>query len=70
MRKSAVGLVTCGVAAALTVSACGGGSSNKSSGSSSVQRAAVARGTVTAACKLTNPPTSTAKLPSTQLVRV
>jgi D-xylose transport system substrate-binding protein len=64
MRKSAVGLVTCGVAAALTVSACGssskGGTNNTppaSSGGGS--------GTITAACKLTNPPTSTAKLPST-----
>ncbi|MCW2546300.1 MAG: hypothetical protein JWN96_760 [Mycobacterium sp.] len=62
MRKSAVGLVTCGVAAALTVSACGSSSSkspstNSSSGSSSSN-------TITAACKLTNPPQSAAKAPS------
>jgi D-xylose transport system substrate-binding protein len=62
MRKSAVGLVTCGVAAALTVSACGSSSSkspstNSSSGSSS-------NNTITAACKLTNPPQSAAKAPS------
>ena len=64
MRKSAVGLVTCGVAAALTVSACGSSSKgtttnppSSSGGSSS--------GTITAACKLTNPPTSAAKLPTT-----
>jgi D-xylose transport system substrate-binding protein len=61
MRKSAVGLVTCGVAAALTVSACGSSSSkspstNSSSGSSS--------NSITAACKLTNPPQSAAKAPS------
>jgi D-xylose transport system substrate-binding protein len=63
MRRSAVGLVTVGVAAALSVSACGGGSSdnsNKSSGSSGSS----ASGAITAACKLSNPPKSTAKEPS------
>ena len=67
MRRSAVGLVTVGVAAALTVSACGGGSSNKSSSSSSNSSSSSSgggSGTVTAACKLTSPPTSNAKLPS------
>jgi D-xylose transport system substrate-binding protein len=63
MRRSAVGLVTVGVAAALSVSACGGGSSdnsNKSSGSSGSS----ASGAITAACKLSNPPKSDAKEPS------
>jgi D-xylose transport system substrate-binding protein len=63
MRRSAVGLVTVGVAAALSVSACGGGSSdnsNKSSGSSGNN----ASGAITAACKLSNPPKSNAKEPS------
>jgi D-xylose transport system substrate-binding protein len=63
MRRSAVGLVTVGVAAALSVSACGGGSSdnsNKGSGSSGSS----ASGAITAACKLSNPPKSTAKAPS------
>jgi len=66
MRRSAVGLVTVGVAAALSVSACGGGGSSnnnsKSSGGSSSSSGG--SGTITAACKLSNPPTSTAKLPA------
>jgi D-xylose transport system substrate-binding protein len=62
MRKSAVGLVTCGVAAALTVSACG---SSSKGGSTSQPSSSGGSGTITAACKLTSPPTSTAKLPST-----
>jgi D-xylose transport system substrate-binding protein len=64
MRKGAIGLVTCGVAAALTVSACGssskGGGSTNNGGSSSG-----GSGTITAACKLTSPPTSKASAPST-----
>jgi D-xylose transport system substrate-binding protein len=62
MRKSAVGLLTCGVAAALTVSACGSSSSKSTSPSSSGSSGS---GTITAACKLTNPPQSAAKLPPT-----
>jgi D-xylose transport system substrate-binding protein len=68
MRRSAVGLVTVGVAAALSVSACGGGSSNNnksnSSGSSSSSSSGGGSGAITAACKLSSPPTSNAKLPS------
>ncbi|HEX4016865.1 MAG TPA: substrate-binding domain-containing protein [Frankiaceae bacterium] len=63
MRKSAVGLVTCGVAAALTVSACG--SSSKGSSTNAPSSSGGSSGTITAACKLTDPPKSTAKLPST-----
>jgi D-xylose transport system substrate-binding protein len=59
MRKNAVGLVTCGVAAALTMSACGSSSKSSSSNSSSGSN-----NTITAACKLTNPPQSAAKTPS------
>src|SRR5689334_7070234 len=66
MRRSAVGLVTVGVAAALSVSACGGGSSNKSSGGSGSSSSSGGSGAITAACKLSNPPTSNAKLPSNQ----
>jgi D-xylose transport system substrate-binding protein len=64
MRRKAVGLLTVGVAAALTVSACGGSSNkNNSSSSSSGSSSSSASGQITAACKLTNPPTSNAKLP-------
>ncbi len=63
MRKSAVGLLTCGVAAALTVSACGSSSSKSSTPSSS--GSAGGNGSITAACKLTDPPKSAAKLPET-----
>ncbi len=64
MRKSAVGLVTCGVAAALTVSACGSSSKGTATNPPSSSGGS-GSGTITAACKLTNPPTSTAKVPST-----
>jgi D-xylose transport system substrate-binding protein len=64
MRKGAIGLVTCGVAAALTVSACGssskGGSTNNGGSSSGGGNS-----NITAACKLTDPPKSAAKLPET-----
>jgi D-xylose transport system substrate-binding protein len=60
MRKSAVGLVTCGVAAALTVSACG----SSSKGSSTNGSGSGGSSGITAACKLTNPPKSTAQLPT------
>jgi D-xylose transport system substrate-binding protein len=63
MRKGAIGLVTCGVAAALTVSACGssskGGGTNNGGSSSGGGNS-----NITAACKLTDPPKSAAKLPS------
>jgi D-xylose transport system substrate-binding protein len=65
MRRSAVGLVTCGVAAALTVSACGSSSSKSSGSSSSSSSSGASSGAITAACKLSNPPTSAAKVPST-----
>jgi D-xylose transport system substrate-binding protein len=61
MRKSAVGLVTCGVAAALTVSACGS-SSSKSSGNSG--SGSSGNNSITAACSLTDPPKSAAKVPA------
>ena len=64
MRKGMVGLVTCGIAAAFTVSACGSsssGSSPQTGGSSGGS----GNGAITAACKLTSPPQSAAKLPST-----
>jgi D-xylose transport system substrate-binding protein len=62
MRKSAVGLLTCGVAAALTVSACG--SSSSGSNGSKTNSGQSGNKTLTAACKLTSPPQSKAKLPS------
>jgi D-xylose transport system substrate-binding protein len=62
MRKGAVGLLTCGVAAALTVSACGSSSSGSNSGSNNGKSGTSG---ITAACKLTNPPQSKAKAPST-----
>ncbi len=62
MRRSAVGLVSCGVAAALTVSACG--SSSKKSTGTPQSSGSASSGTITAACKLTNPPKSAAKEPS------
>ena len=67
MRKSAVSLLTCGVAAALTVSACGSSSTKSSSpsSSSSSSSSSGSSGAITAACKLTNPPTSADKAPST-----
>jgi D-xylose transport system substrate-binding protein len=67
MRKSAVGLLTFGVAAALTVSACG--SSSKTSGntpsSSGSSSSSGGKNAITAACNLSSPPQSAAKLPST-----
>jgi D-xylose transport system substrate-binding protein len=62
MRKSAVGLLTCGVAAALTVSACG--SSSKTTGSSPSSSSG-GKNAITAACSLSSPPQSAAKAPST-----
>lgn len=74
MRNRAVGLVTLSVTAALALSACGSNSSNtgSSAGSSSGASAGTSAGASaapaanpTAACKLTTPPTSAAKAPST-----
>ena len=62
MRKSAIGLVACCAATALTVSACGSSSSKSSSKGSS---SGSGNNAITAACKLTNPPTSADKAPST-----
>jgi D-xylose transport system substrate-binding protein len=63
MRKSAVGLATFGVATVVSLSACGSSSNNSSSPSSSSSGGS---GTITAACKLSSPPTSAAKpLPGT-----
>jgi D-xylose transport system substrate-binding protein len=63
MRKSAVGLLTCGVAAALTVSACGSSSTKTSTPSSSSSSGG--KSAITAACSLTSPPQSAAKAPPT-----
>ncbi len=67
MRKGALGLVTCGVAAALTVSACGSSSSGNSSSPSSggTTSSSSGGGAISAACSLTNPPKSAAKEPTT-----
>ncbi len=66
MRKSAVGLVACCAATALTVSACGSSSSgSNNSGSSSKPSASSGASGITAACKLSNPPQSADKAPST-----
>ena len=71
MRNRVVGLVTIGIAASLALSACG--SNDDNTGSSSTSSAPSSAGatsssgaakTATAACKLTNPPTSAAKAPS------
>src|SRR5664279_1979915 len=71
MRKSALVLITFGVAAATALSACSSsgnkaaktsGASGSSTGSSSSSTAKPAA--IVAACKLTNPPTSAAKLPA------
>ena len=74
MRNRAVGLVTVGFSAVLALSACGStsksngssGASSPSSGStgSSGSSGSSSAGVVSAACKLTNPPTSQAKAPS------
>src|SRR5664279_4228964 len=75
MRKSALVLITFGVAAATALSACSssgnkatntsgasGSTTGSSTGSSSSGTAKPAA--IVAACKLTNPPTSAAKLPA------
>jgi D-xylose transport system substrate-binding protein len=64
MRKSAVGLVACCAATALTLSACGSSSSGKPSSSSSSGGSSSGNNAITAACKLSNPPTSADKAPS------
>jgi D-xylose transport system substrate-binding protein len=65
MRKSAVGLVACCAATALTLSACGSSSSGSSSKPSSGSSSGGSSSGITAACKLSNPPTSADKAPST-----
>ena len=71
MRKSAVGLVSVGIASALALSACGSSDSSSGSPSSSAPSSAGATSSsgggsaaATAACKLSNPPTSNAKVPA------
>jgi D-xylose transport system substrate-binding protein len=59
MRRTTASIATLGVAAALTLSACG--SNNSSSPSASGSSGGTK--TVSAACKLSSPPTSSAKLP-------
>ena len=61
MRKSALTLVVVGVSAAVAVAGCS--SSSKSSTTSSGGSTTAPAHAITAACKLTNPPTSGAKLP-------
>jgi D-xylose transport system substrate-binding protein len=58
MRRTTASIATLGVAAALSLSACGGNSSS-SSGTTST-----GSGDITAACKLDNPPKSQAQVPS------
>lgn len=62
MRKSALTLVVVGVSAAVAVAGCS--SSSKSSTTSSGGATSAPPHAITAACKLTNPPTSAAKLPA------
>ncbi|HET6876710.1 MAG TPA: substrate-binding domain-containing protein [Jatrophihabitans sp.] len=70
MRKSTATLAALGAAAALVLSACsssGGGGSNTTAPNTGTNSSgnSGSSGNVTAACKLTNPPTSGAKAPST-----
>jgi D-xylose transport system substrate-binding protein len=62
MRRTTASLATLGVAAALTLTACG--SSGNSNNNSSNGGNNGGSGTITAACKLSNPPQSAAKMPS------
>jgi D-xylose transport system substrate-binding protein len=57
MRRTTASIGILGVAAALSLTACGSSDSSSTAGGSS------GSGTVSAACKLSNPPTSAAKLP-------
>ena len=63
MRRTTASIGILGVAAALSLTACG--SSNSSSPSSTGGGSSSSGGGVTAACKLTNPPKSGATLPKT-----
>ena len=72
MRRTTVTIASLGIAAALTLSACGssGGGSNTtgsagSTGGSSSAAAGGGSGKPLGACKLTSPPTSAAKAPAT-----
>jgi D-xylose transport system substrate-binding protein len=59
MRRTTASIATLGVAAALSLSACGSSNSSSPSASGSPSSS----GGITAACKLTDPPTSGASLP-------
>jgi D-xylose transport system substrate-binding protein len=60
MRRTTASIAILGVAAALSLTACGSSDSSSSAGAPSS-----GAGTVTAACKLDNPPTSGAQVPKT-----
>ena len=76
MRNRALGLATVGVAAALSLSACGSGDNSNNAGTSSSSggtpssgassSSSSAKANPTAVCKLTNPPTSKASAPAAQ----
>jgi D-xylose transport system substrate-binding protein len=61
MRRTTASIATLGVAAALSLSACGSNSSTPSAGTTS----SGGTGGITAACSLSSPPTSGASLPKT-----
>ncbi len=67
MRRTTITIASIGIAAALTLSACGSSSSgSKSTGSTgSSGGSTAASGKPLGACKLTSPPTSAAKAPAT-----
>jgi D-xylose transport system substrate-binding protein len=63
MRRTTASIGILGVAAALSLTACGSSNSSSTAGASSPSSSS--GGTVTAACSLPNPPQSQAKLPKT-----
>ena len=62
MRRTSASIAILGVAAALSLSACGSSNSSSAGGNPSSGTSSSSGG-VTAACKLANPPTSAAQLP-------
>jgi D-xylose transport system substrate-binding protein len=64
MRRTTASIATLGVAAALSLTACGSNSSSTATTNPS-DTSSSGSGTLTAACKLPHPPTSGAKLPKT-----
>ena len=69
MRRTTVTIASLGIAAALTLSACGSSGGSKTSGSTGSaggsSSSTTASGKPLGACKLTSPPTSAAKAPAT-----